>query len=441
MKIAFISANTEHLPDPVWPIGLLYLIANTDGWHRKQLWDLCFEAHPLEFLRQKVHSFKPDLIVVGIRNIQNNEYTDSSANLRYYDNLFAHLRQLSKAPIVVGGSGFSIFPERLLARFKADYGIWGEGEKTFSLLVKALERSDVNLLSKVPNLYHYSNGTVQFTQKAAAFIDLDQINSPAYDYVDPRYIEWGGIANVQTKRGCPLNCTYCTYPTIEGRTKRVLAPGLVADQMIQLAQKAAVKHIFIVDSTFNIPSSHAKAICKELIKKSYKIPWTCYINPIGFDAELADLMVQAGCVGFECGSDSGCDDILRKLNKGFDLQKIQNLSGICKSSSLKDCHTFVLGTTDENDSHVARSLDFIVELDPFCAILMLWVDDREALDDCYATKRRRFRERIKKVLLAKKDLYPRWIIPSLKVNYDARIFRILRLKGLTGPLWQYLDRS
>jgi len=50
MRIAFVSPNRERLPDPVVPLGLLYVMANTPAHHERLLIDLCFEKQPLEHL-------------------------------------------------------------------------------------------------------------------------------------------------------------------------------------------------------------------------------------------------------------------------------------------------------------------------------------------------------------------------------------------------------
>ncbi len=85
-----------------------------------------------------------------------------------------------------------------------------------------------------------------------------------------------------------------------------------------------------------------------------------------------------------------------------------------------------------------RTLDFIVDLDPFSAILMAWVDDAEALDSETAREREKLRESILKLLEEHKSEFPWWSIPALGVNYDARIFDLLRSNGYDGPLWRHI---
>ena len=111
-----------------------------------------------------------------------------------------------------------------------------------------------------------------------------------------------------------------------------------------------------------------------MIDRGNRVPWTCYANPLGFDAELAELMAAAGCAGMEVGADSGSDKLLDTLGKGFTTKQIRALSSMAKDAGIPDCHTFLLGTPGETYDDVLRTLDFIVDLDPFGAILMAWVD-------------------------------------------------------------------
>ena len=149
-------------------------------------------------------------------------------------------------------------------------------------------------------------------------------------------------------------------------------------------------------------------------------------------------MAEAGCVGMEIGSDSGCDDVLERLKKGFDTKKIRAMRELSVGAGLKDCHTFILGTEGETLDHVHRTLDFIVDLDPYAAIVMVWVDDYEALDPEYRRQRMELRDTIYAILRERRRQYPRWIIPPLGVHFKAELFAYLRRVGFGGPLWQHI---
>ncbi|MCX6112249.1 MAG: radical SAM protein [Proteobacteria bacterium] len=433
MKIAFISLNREKLPDPVIPVGILYIIANTPEHHQKELWDLCFEDKPKDFLRSKIGSFNPEVIAVGIRNVNNNSYTGIEDNLNYYKSIFSEIRSLTKSKIILGGSGFSIMSEEIMQFLKPDLGIFGEGEETFNSVLETLEdrRGD---FSQIPNVLYFNDNKLEVNKRSNNFVDINSIKKPAIEYLVSDYFDFMGINSIQTKRGCTYNCKYCSYPKIEGNICRLRTPSKVAEEIRSCQEQCGnINHFFIVDSVFNSPAEHAKQICRELIDANLKTPWTCYCNPIDFDEELAELMSEANCRGVEIGADSGNNKILQKLHKGFDTTAILNISKLCKKNGIKDCHTFMLGTPDETIEDVKITLEFIEELKPFCSIIMPWFSYDMASDK--PKTHNSILEMLKQYSKTKNNC----IIPCLNKNFDQKLFKFLRKKNFQGPLWYHID--
>ncbi len=438
MRIAFVSGNREKLPDAVVPHGIASVMASVPEEHDRILIDLCFERYPLQALEDELRKFRPDLVALGMRNIQNADYSGHDDQLAFYSDVISVIRDVTSAPIVLGGSGFSVMPRELVLRLRPDYGISGEGEEAFPRLVAALQGHGT-ALDDVGNLHRLVDGEVESNPPPQEFFDLRSLRRIDRKVFDSRYYERYGIESIQTKRGCPLRCDYCTYPMIEGRVGRVRDPAAVVDEMFAaLEQHPEIRHFFFVDSVFNLPLEHAKKICRELISRDWRVPWTCYANPLGFDDEIAELARAAGCAGMEIGSDSGCDHVLEQLGKGFTTEQIRELHDRCKSAGLKDCHTFILGTRGETVDDVERSLEFIVNLDPYSAIVMVWIDDYEVLDPELRSQRIALRRQIESRLEQLKDQFPYWVIPPLGVNFSARLFRRLRRDGFHGPLWQHV---
>lgn len=436
MRIAFVAGNREQMPDPVIPIGLLSVAAACADRHEKHVWDLCFEDDADGALAEHLGRTRVDLIAIGVRNVQNNDYTGTRENLAYYRSLVRTVRARTDAPIVLGGGGFSVMPEELLVSLGADYGITGEGELVLAALASALERGEP--IGSVGGLIRREGEKAIRNPGIVPFARLDQLPLIDRRLVDRRHYERCGIDAVQTKRGCPLRCDYCTYPAIEGRAYRLRDPLLVAREL-EDARAAGARHVFVVDSVFNLPARHAHAVCAVLRERG-PLPWTCYANPIAFDRSLADAMRGAGCVGVEVGSDSGVEAVLERLKKGFDLEHIRRFHRIAADAGLLDCHTFLLGTPGETLDDVRRTLDFVAALEPFAAILMVWTDDHEALDPSLAAARAELRGQILELLEKEAARRPRWIVPALGVNFRPRTFALLRRRGLVGPLWQHLDR-
>lgn len=437
MRIAFISGNREQLPDPVLPLGVLYMMSTIGSAHEKLLIDLCFEPDPLSVLAARLREFAPDVVAIGMRNIQNADYTDTSTTLGWYDDMVRTVRNSTAAPVVMGGGGFSVIAPELMERFGLDYGITGEGEQPFAQLIARLAAGSRDT-SGIRNLLGGQAAPAIGGLHRHDFLDLNTNVRPERQWADPRYYLHSGITSIQTKRGCAMQCEYCTYPLIEGRSIRQRLAESVADEWVEaVGAHPAISHVFIVDSVFNLPPHHAQAVCDALIERGASTPWTCYLNPARFEPELADAMARSGCAGVEIGSDSGTDMGLLRLRKGFTTEKILKTSRLCSQAGIKDCHTFILGTRGDSLDDVERSLDFIEALNPYSAIIMAFKDDREAIDPALAMELGDFRQEVLSRIGKRAAAKPRWVVPSLGLRFNNRLFQALRRAGMRGPLWQH----
>src|SRR5690606_10665610 len=181
--------------------------------HETALWDLAFADDPHAALRARLRAERPELVAVGLRNIQRNDYGGIEDNVAAYAALLATIRAETDAPVVLGGAGFSVLPRQLMARLRPDYRAAGEGEEALPALLAALEGRLP--LAAVPGLWRWEEGALAVGPPAARFLALDALAPPDRRALDPGYYRHGGIDSLQTKRGCPLACSYCTYPTIE----------------------------------------------------------------------------------------------------------------------------------------------------------------------------------------------------------------------------------
>jgi radical SAM superfamily enzyme YgiQ (UPF0313 family) len=123
-----------------WPLGLACVAAATQGaGHDVNLLDLIEAKDPTAALKQAVREFNPDVIGISVRNIDDQSMENTQFFLDNVREAVAVCRSLSNAPIILGGAGYSIFPESSLEYLGADMGIQGEGEKAFPALLKRIE--------------------------------------------------------------------------------------------------------------------------------------------------------------------------------------------------------------------------------------------------------------------------------------------------------------
>jgi hypothetical protein len=438
MRVLLVSANREKLPSPVVPIGPLAVAASLRDDHEVRLVDLCFEEDPQAAVENAIGAFDPQIIGVGLRNLHTNAYDGMERLVAEYSACVAWIRAASDAPIVLGGPAYSLQPETLLARLGGDYGVVGEGERVFRGLVDELRhgRASPKILragALSPPLLRArrSHGHASWPVS-----DLDDLPLPARDLVDPRYYEFDGTDNLQTKRGCAFACAYCDYPDLEGSKVRVRYPAAIADEMMARAQVPGVTHMFFVDSVFNVPRSHAIAVCEEIERRHNPLPWVCYVSPVTLDEEVVRAMARAGCQGVEIGSDSGTQRMLEQLKKPFSIEHIVASRGLFRSYGIRDCHTFVLGAMDESPDEVKETLAFVDRLDPDVAVFIVFMEDRETM----TVGRARHRDAILQLLAEEAPKRAGWVVPELGIRFGAKINDIVRRRGLKGPSWLHLAR-
>ncbi|MEW6606399.1 MAG: radical SAM protein [bacterium] len=358
---------------PVPPIGLGYIAATLqkDG-HAISLCDLCFKDKDdiSNIIHRAITESDPEVIGFSIRNIDNTLYLMSEFYIPFVKEIVEYCRLYTDAEIVFGGAGFSIMPEEILYYCKADIGIVGEGEYSFSKLLRKMETGED--ISTVQGIIFIKDGVV--VQNNPQYIEnLDDIPFPSRELYDKEYYGSNRITkmginrareSIQTKRGCSLSCIYCTYPNIEGCKIRLRSPRKVVDEMELISKEYGIEDIEIVDSIFNIPVEHSKEICEEIIRRNIKIKWISCLNPGFVDEELLSLMKKAGCIRVEFGSDSASPKILKNLLKKFDQDAIIWASNLCKEIGLPYSHYIMIGGPGENFHTVEETLITMERIDP-----------------------------------------------------------------------------
>ena len=358
MRVLLISANTERINMTTLPLGLASVAAATrKSGHEVAMVDLLLEKDPQSVLQETIEGFRPDMIGISVRNIDDQNMENPRFLLDRSKEIVSGCRALSKARIVLGGAGYSIFPESALSFLGADMGIQGEGEVALPALFGRMEQ-DADL-SGVPGLYLPGQG-LRGQRRFAKNLDILPLPETDLWPLPPQKEElW---MPVQTRRGCPLNCSYCSTGTIEGRMIRRHSPETIV-QWIARCRKAGVCKFFFVDNTFTLPPSHAKEICRRLIDHGLDIRWWGILYPAQVDEELAELMAKAGCEHVSIGFESGSEQILKNMNKRFTLKTVRRISKMLADHGIRRMGFLLLGGPGETRESVEESLVFADSLE------------------------------------------------------------------------------
>ena len=364
MRILFVSTNRFRIELALpMPIGLACVIGQIDeGEHAIRVLDMMFCERPEADLERALSEFEPDLVAFSIRNIDNQSRVGTRYFLPEARQMIELCRASCGAKIVVGGAAFSVAPTAVFDFLEPDFGIAGEGEVSFPLLVECLEAG--RDWSHVPGLVWCSpDGT---RANAPAFVeDWDALRFPRRDLFDAqRYAQSGGFSNIVIKQGCPMRCLYCDDPHRLGRRQRGKSPARVADELEAMSREIGDGPIFFSDTIFNNPKSHAKDVCRAIADRGLNPRWTAAVHPAFVDEELAELMHAAGCFAVSLGSDSCSDRMLKALRKDFTQQQLGDAIRVLEKFEIGYLLTILIGGPGEDRQSVEETVDFLAGVNP-----------------------------------------------------------------------------
>ncbi|MBN1568803.1 MAG: radical SAM protein [Acidobacteria bacterium] len=359
MRVLLISGNREDVDIRVPALGMACVSAAAgNAGHQVSLLDLLIERDAHSAILQAISDFRPEVIGISVRNIDDQSMRDTRFLLDQAREAVECCREASSAPLILGGAGFSILPQPILEYLGADMGIQGEGEAVFPELLRRLQES--KNLDTLPGLYLKNKSA---SVRRSFCRDLD-----AFPLPDPALLarSLSGAANapvpVQTRRGCPMSCSYCSTPTIEGRSVRWRSPESIVAWMKRWVDEG-FRHFYFVDNTFNLPPSYATQLCSQIITAGLDISWRCILYPGGLSPKLIEMMAGAGCREVSMGFESGAESMLRNMHKQFDTQEVRRTSEMLRLNGIRRMGFLLLGGPGENRDSVEESLAFAESLE------------------------------------------------------------------------------
>jgi lipid biosynthesis B12-binding/radical SAM protein len=346
MKVLLISANIASTPYSVYPLGMSMVAgALCNAGHEVRQFDFLHSDMSMDAVSDAIKESAPGIIGISIRNIDNVNLLNEKRYIEAAGNIVRRARRETDAPVVVGGSGFSIMPEVILREVGADYGIVGEGE---SSMVEFVDNAERGVYPKVRCI------------RSPSMIKGGEIPSPAYDpSLMEFYLKSGNIAAVQTKRGCGHGCVYCSYPLLEGSAIRSRDPRVVVDDIQTLVEGHKAGHVFFTDSVFNDDQGQYLEVVREMRRRQVSIPWTAFFKPEGLDDEGVELMRETGLKSAEIGADAATDTTLRKLGKSFRFKDVVECNDLFRRHDIGTAHFYMFGSPGETRETVLEGIENI----------------------------------------------------------------------------------
>ncbi len=349
----------------IGPIGLDYVAASVEkAGIDVEVVDLGLADQPEKAVKDYFSTREPELVGLSFRNADDCFWPSADWFVPGLKDTIQTIRTMTNAPIVIGGVGFSIFAKSIVEYTGADFGILGDGEAAITALYRQLKAE--RRFEDVPGLVWRENSRIH--NNPPSWPNSISLGTSRNFIDNPGYFKRGGQCGLETKRGCNRHCIYCADPLSKGTMLRLRNPSEVADEVESLLSQG-IDVLHLCDSEFNVPRNHAYAICEEFNKRTLgdKVRWYAYLSPSPFDADLAEAMARAGCVGIDFTGDSGCDSMLRTYRQQHSKEDLATAVKLCRLNKIAVMIDLLLGGPGETPQTAQETIDFIKKIGPDCA--------------------------------------------------------------------------
>ncbi len=270
--------------------------------------------------------------------------------------------------VVAGGPHATHLAEHVLADHPSlDAVVLGEGEETLLELCRTLAAGRDP--EKVAGLVlRGSRGTLR-TLPRAPVQDLDLLPHPAAHYESIGVDRYAQFEFLITSRGCPARCTFCSTPEFWGTRLRFRSADHVLEELRLLQERFGHVTVSFRDDTFTVDKKRTIDLCRKILESGLHLLWDCQSRVNAVDEERLLWMRRAGCQHIQYGVESGSERVLRKLNKGIDLEQVVTACDLTRRVGMELSVYLITGADGETSEDVTATLRLIRRIRPHDGIV------------------------------------------------------------------------
>ena len=261
-------------------------------------------------------------------------------------------------PTVMGGPHVSFLADEALDF--CDYVVRGEGEQTLTELADYLEGKAS--LEEIQGLsYRAKDGQIVHNPPRPLRASLTDLPWPDLSLVVGA--EHVSPFPIQTSRGCPYGCEFCSVVLMFGGTVRTVEPV----EVVRALKKARPKTIFFCDDNFFISKRRGRELLKEMIRRELNIPFFAQMRADSVykdgqpDRELLRLMRDAGCRMALVGLESINPATLKEYHKQSSVDDMVGGMEALAGAGIKTHGMFIFGADSDTPQSLAKTADFAVQ--------------------------------------------------------------------------------
>jgi radical SAM superfamily enzyme YgiQ (UPF0313 family) len=405
---------------PTMPLGLGYIAAVLEATgHSVKVIDNCVERQNYRQLEESISRAAPE--VVGISS-DSFSFEDAVATAKAVKGLDKNIT------VVAGGPHANVWPDAPLHSPYFDISVYGEGERTAAELWEHLEGGEP--IQEVKGIAYRKNGKIVTNPRRELVTDLDELPFPARHLFPfekycrrelSNHLDVEPVDTINTSRGCPFACRFCSNNPASGRIYRYRSAPNVVAEMELLVNKYRTRAIYIREDIFTLNKKRVLEICWLMKERGIDLTWACESRADTADEEMLRAMKDAGCGLIWFGVETGCQRILDSLNKGISVPQVERTFRACKALGIKAGASFMLGIPGETIQEMHQTIDFACALKPSFAWFNIFLGIPESPLSRYARENGCIDEEFGNgVFTIKTDQFDRSMVERIRNLANAR---------------------
>ncbi|MCE1247975.1 MAG: B12-binding domain-containing radical SAM protein [Firmicutes bacterium] len=300
---------------------------------------------------EEVFAAKPEL--VGISSY--------SLNYDIAVDFACRIKEKLGIPVILGGCHISALPETFDPIF--DVAVTGEGEETFSQLVKLWTENgkfEPAEMEKINGIIFFDKGNTVRTAPRETTRQLDRYPPPDRTLYKIRT----GSHYISTSRGCPFHCLFCA-PRLMWKNSRFFSARYVMNEILGIIQQFPDKftHLSVVDDLFIANKARLKTLRDWFVSSRLNelIILQGNVRADMIDDEMASMLADMNFKTVNFGAESGSEKILKYYNKKATAQDNKKALEILSKHGILSIPSFIIGAPEETEEDLDATYNFIEE--------------------------------------------------------------------------------
>lgn len=233
---------------------------------------------------------------------------------------------------------------------------------TSDSILKYLEKNETDIFEPIDNIVYRRGDCIVSGEKRPLNktfkLPLPRVKLFPMDSYRAFQARSHPFASVLASMGCPFPCTFCIYGTIKYAARDVA--NIIEE--LQNIKESGIKEVYFRDYTFGVDKRQTRELCQEMIDKKLNIGWSCQSRVDVLNEEIIELMKMSGCHTILFGVESGSDEMLNRMRKGFSVAQIRETFGLCRRHGIKTIGYFIIGLPGETRGSAEETIALAREL-------------------------------------------------------------------------------